>query len=822
MNSILRKTIGASLIFFLGGISFTSAQNTYNNPASNHGNRFEQLGSILTDPSEYRTASGAPGHKYWQQKADYKIKARLDEENKLLYGDEIITYTNNSPDALTYLWLQLDENQHAPDAESHFFNTETLDNRGSAITPIITQEALESMNIQERFRGHGVIIESVLDAKNKPLPYTVNYTMMRVDLAKPLKPGKSFKFRIQWHYKIPEKSKIGGRGGYEHFDEDGNDLFTISQWYPRMCVYSDYQGWNHKQFTGRGEFSLVFGDFEVEMTVPTDHIIASTGECTNYKEVLSPDELARWETAQNATSPVQIVGLLDIQSKERQADQSAVKIWKYTAKNVRDFAWGSSRKFAWDAMGIEIDGRKVMCMSYYPKESYALYNLYSTKVVAHTIKTYSKFTIPYNYPVAISVEASSGMEYPMICFNYGRTDKQGNYSEAIKYGMIGVIIHEVGHNFFPMIINSDERNWSWMDEGLNTFVQFLTEQEFDNNYPSRRGPAHKIVDYMKLPKERLEPIMTNSENIIEFGPNAYAKPATALNILRETVMGRKLFDFAFKEYCTRWAFKHPSPADFFRTMEDASGVDLDWFWRAWFYDIEPVDIALDSVIAFSMNFPTSIPNSWDSSAATELSSNARTRPNQRVIKSVDEDAFLHISQLRNKAEGYTFAVDVDTTLRDFYYYYDAKSDTAYLAEKAERQKSLRRRRSNPYENLEPLGATDTLALRNQHAYELHLSNLGGCVMPLIVGWEFEDGSKEVDYISAYVWRQNEYQITKSFVKGKKAVRIQIDPMRETADIDEDNNTWPKTLKYNRFEVFKQKEIESVDRNPMQRYHNRKK
>ena len=369
MNSILRKTIGASLIFFLGGISFTSAQNTYNNPASNHGNRFEQLGSILTDPSEYRTASGAPGHKYWQQKADYKIKARLDEENKLLYGDEIITYTNNSPDALTYLWLQLDENQHAPDAESHFFNTETLDNRGSAITPIITQEALESMNIQERFRGHGVIIESVLDAKNKPLPYTVNYTMMRVDLAKPLKPGKSFKFRIQWHYKIPEKSKIGGRGGYEHFDEDGNDLFTISQWYPRMCVYSDYQGWNHKQFTGRGEFSLVFGDFEVEMTVPTDHIIASTGECTNYKEVLSPDELARWETAQNATSPVQIVGLLDIQSKERQADQSAVKIWKYTAKNVRDFAWGSSRKFAWDAMGIEIDGRKVMIMSYYPKES---------------------------------------------------------------------------------------------------------------------------------------------------------------------------------------------------------------------------------------------------------------------------------------------------------------------------------------------------------------------------------------------------------------------------------------------------------------------
>lgn len=819
---MFRKTIGSGLIFFLGGISFTSAQNIQNNPASNHGNRFEQLGSILTDPSEYRTASGAPGHKYWQQKADYKIKARLDEENKYLYGDEIITYTNNSPDVLNYLWLQLDENQHAPDAESHLFNTESLENQGTKATPIITQEALESMNIQERFRGHGVIIESVVDSKNKPLPFTVNYTMMRVDLAKPLKPGKSFKFRIQWHYKIPEKSKIGGRGGYEHFEEDGNDLFTISQWYPRMCVYSDYQGWNHKQFTGRGEFSLVFGDYEVEMTVPADHIIASTGECTNYKEVLSPAEMARWKTAQNASNPVQIVGLLDIQTKERQADQSAVKTWKYKAKNVRDFAWGSSRKFAWDAMGIQVNGNKVMCMSYYPKESYALYNVYSTKVVAHTIKTYSKFTIPYNYPVAISVEASSGMEYPMICFNYGRTDKQGNYSEAIKYGMIGVIIHEVGHNFFPMIINSDERNWSWMDEGLNTFVQFLTEQEFDNNYPSRRGPAHKIVDYLKLPKERLEPIMTNSENIIEFGPNAYAKPATALNILRETVMGRELFDFAFKEYCTRWAFKHPSPADFFRSMEDASGVDLDWFWRAWFYDIEPVDISLDSVVAFSFNFPTEIPSTWDSGEVSESTVLTRTRPNQRVIKSVDDDDFLHISQLRNKAEGYSFAVDVDTTLRDFYYYYDAKSDTAFLAETAERQKSRRSKRTNPYGNLEPLEATDTLALRNQYAYELHLSNKGGCVMPLIVGWEFEDGSTEVDRISAYVWRKNEYQITKSFVKKKKAVRIQIDPMRETADIDEDNNSWPATLKYNRFEVFKQKEMESVQRNPMQRFHSRKK
>ena len=292
MNPHFRKSIGA-LLFFLGGISFTAAQNIQNNPRSNHGNKFEQLGTVLADPSEYRTASGAPGHKYWQQKADYKIKARLDEENKLLYGDEFITYTNNSPDALTYLWLQLDENEHAPNAESHFFDTESLGNRGTAEEPIITKDALEVLDIKERHRGYGVVIESVTDAKNKPLPFKVNYTMMRIDLATALKPGKSFKFRVKWHYKIPERMKIGGRGGYEHFEEDGNDLFTISQWYPRMCVYSDYQGWNHKQFTGRGEFSLVFGDFEVEMTVPADHVIASTGECTNYKEVLTPEQFQR-------------------------------------------------------------------------------------------------------------------------------------------------------------------------------------------------------------------------------------------------------------------------------------------------------------------------------------------------------------------------------------------------------------------------------------------------------------------------------------------------------------------------------------------------
>jgi hypothetical protein len=792
------------------------AQNLKNNPKSNHGNKFEQLGTILTDANGYRTASGAPGHEYWQQRADYKIDAHLDENSRYLNGEEMITYFNQSPDKLTYLWLQLDENEHNPNGENNYFNESNKSN------PTNIGE-LENLDVKSKLAGYGMQILSVTDALGNPLPFTINHTMMRIDLKQPLLSKANYSFKVKWKYKIPERKKIGGRGGYEYFEKDGNDLFTISQWYPRMCVYSDYQGWNHKQFTGRGEFSLVFGNFEVNMKVPADHIIAATGECQNYQEVLTAAQLERWKKAQNSNEPVEVVTLDEAKQKEKYPSrEKPYKIWKYKATNVRDFAWGSSRKFTWDAMGITVDGKRIMCMSYYPKESYHLYRKYSTKVVAHTIKTYSKYTIPYAYPVAISVEASSGMEYPMICFNYGRTEDDGTYTASTKYGMIGVIIHEVGHNFFPMIINSDERNWSWMDEGLNTFVQFLTEQEFDNNYPSRRGPAHKIVDYMKLPKERLEPIMTNSENIIEFGPNAYAKPATALNILRETVMGRELFDYAFKEYCRRWAYKHPSPSDFFRTMEDASGVDLDWFWRAWFYDIEPVDVSLDQVTAYRVYAPQSVPVVMDTLRKNSNVPLAITPSSVKSNKSAPQiqnsDDFIHVSRQRNLASGMKFAVDIDTSLRDFYYYYDEKADTFGRWKNEQRNVSdaTTPRVVNKYRNYEPISPEAAAKFENQFYYELQFSNIGGAVTPVIIQWNFTDGTSETDYINAYIWRKNENKFTKNFMKTKEVASILIDPFKETADIDESNNSWPKgEIKASRIEIFKMKE-QAESKNPMQR------
>lgn len=778
MNNVL-KTISV-LCFAFGTVI---AQNIQNNPSSNHGNKFEQLGTILPGPNEYRTASGAPGGKYWQQRADYNIDATLDEKNLMLIGKETVTYYNNSPDKLDYLWLQLDENQHTPEADNNFFDNNKLN------APY-DEGAIKALDVNERLKGLGDQILSVTDELGKPLKYTINQTMMRIDLPKTLNPGAKVKFNIKWQYKMGNRIAIGGRGGYEYFAEDGNHLFTMTQWYPRMCVYSDFQGWQNKQFTGRGEFALAFGNFNVKITVPSDHLVCATGECQNYAQVLSPAQLQRWTKANANYNDITEIVTLDECKKAETTKAATTKTWIFKADSVRDFAWGSSRKFMWDAMPVKVDGKKVMCMSFYAKEAHGLYRRYSTKTVAHTIKTFSKYTIPYPYPVAQSIEAANGMEYPMICFNFGRTEKDGTYSESTKYGMLGVIIHEVGHNFFPMIINSDERQWSWLDEGLNTFVQFLTEQEFDNNYPSSRGPAHKMVDYMRLPKDQLEPIMTNSENIINFGANAYGKPCTALNILRETVMGRELFDFAFKQYANRWAFKHPTPADFFRTMEDASAVDLDWFWRAWFYDIEPVDIALDSVKAYTFVNSKEVP-----------------LKNDTIMVYPKPREFEHVSKIRNREAGIKFLVDADTTLRDFYYFYKPEN-------KGPEKKAITRN-----ENLEPVSDSAFAAIKNKYTYELYFTNKGGCVMPIIIQWNYKDGSSEIDRINAYIWRKNEKNVVKTYAKNKEVASIVIDPYKETCDIDEKNNLWNVKTEASRFDVFKTKTVgrgQSTGGNPMQK------
>lgn len=741
--------------------------------------KFKQLGTQLPTPNTYRTASGAPGHEYWQQKADYVMKIELDDDLQRVRGYETITYTNNSPDALQYLWLQLDQNVRALDSDSYLIEQSTMEN---------TMDFGAVLGMEPWFDG-GFKLEEVKDGSGKDLKYTVNKTMMRIDLPVALKPGAKTTFSIKWWYNVNDRMKIGGRSGYEYFEEDGNYLYTIAQFYPRMVVYCDNEGWQHKQFLGRGEFTLNFGDYNVSITVPSDHIVASTGVLQNPNDVLTATEKKRFDQAKTADQPVIIVTEEEAREKEKNK-QKGRKTWVFKAENVRDFAFASSRKFIWDAMGVEVGKNRPLAMSFYPKEGNPLWEQYSTKAVAQTLKTYSKFTIDYTYPVAISVHSKwIGMEYPMICFNGGRPEPDGTYSERTRTGMISVIIHEVGHNFFPMIINSDERQWTWMDEGLNTFCQYLTEKEFDRNYPTRRGPARNITEYMGGDKTKISPIMTNSESIHQFGNNAYGKPATALNILRETVMGRELFDYAFKEYARRWAFKHPTPADFFRTMEDASAVDLDWFWWGWFYSTDHVDMSLKKVRWFQMD--TQNPE-------VEMA----------FKKAQDDSQPADISLIRDKSYIVQTMLEADPSLNDFYTTRDKYEVLSLDTQDFEKYKS------------ELSDDERKLIESSKQFYEVTVENVGGLVMPLIFKFTYVDGSEEIRKLPAEIWRMSGKTITKVFITEKEVASIALDPYMEIADVDMSNNNWPPVQQPTRFELFKQRQ-DGSEENEMQRYNRSK-
>lgn len=766
MKANFRFRVAISFLFALLPLVIHAQENTSTD-------KFRQLYEEFQTPNVYHNAAGAPGHMYWQQRADYDMQIELDDAMQRVFGTETITYFNNSPDALNYLWLQLDQNQQARDSD-------TYKTRTSSITERVSFSDIKKLH--NDFEG-GFKIEYVNDRSGNALPHVINKTMMRIDLPQPLKPQNSFALQIKWWYNINDRMKVGGRSGYEYFPEDGNYLYTIAQFFPRMAVYDMVEGWQNKQFLGSGEFTLPFGNYHVSLTVPADHILGATGVLQNSAEVLTAEQRSRWQRAQTATAPVMIVTEAEARAAEKSRAQNK-KTWLFKAENVRDFAFATSRKFIWDAMGVKFGDRVVMAMSYYPKEGNPLWEQYSTKVVAHTLRSYSKHTFDYPYPVAISVHTDRiGMEYPMICFNGGRPEKDGTYSARTKHGMISVIIHEVGHNFFPMIVNSDERQWTWMDEGLNSFVQYLAEQEWDRNYPSRRGPAFKIVDYMKGEKSGLEPIMTNSEQLHQFGNNAYAKPATALNILRETVMGRELFDFAFREYAHTWMFKHPTPEDFFRTMEEASAVDLDWFWRGWFYTTDYVEVALEDVKWFKVD-------SRDPEVENAITrADAKSKPQ-------------YLADLRNQTAIAQPMIVKDVSLLDFYNKYDSLEVSVLDKEEYARYFAT-------------LKEDESALLKSDfNYYELTFTNSGGLVTPLIVEFEFTDGTKEEHRIPAEIWRYNDKRISKVFALKKEVRGIAVDPYLETADVDMSNNFWPPRAQPTRFQLFKDREQERE--NPMQR------
>ena len=739
----LTKQLFLVMLFFGFAVVAQDNESAERKPGHTNENKFKQLKDELATPNAYHTASGKPGPLYTQQKVDYTMDIILDDENQRLYGNEAIVYHNNSQDTLEYLWIQLEQNKRALDSKSP-------DIEGDGVSAYYEPISYSEEFLKTPFDG-GFKLQEVKDSKGKDLKYTVNRTMMRLELPKPLKTGDKFEFSIKWWYNINEHTVDRARSGFEHFKEDGNNLYVIAQFFPRLAVYNNVEGWQNMQFWGRSEFALEFGDYKVNITAPADHVLNATGVLTNAKKVLSTLQYERFNKAKKSfDKPVFIVTQEEAEAAEKQFSK-ATKTWSFDAKSVRDFAFASSRKFIWDAMAVDINSKTVMAYSLYPKEGNPLWEEFSTKVVAHTLKTYSKFTFDYPYHKAISVHSKrQGMEYPQICWNYGRPNKDGTYSKRVRDGMIGVITHEIGHNFFPMIVNSDERQWTWMDEGLNSFLETLTELEFESDFNTGNLPKD-IVNYMADDQDYLSPIMTQGDNVHQFGPNAYTKPAAGLYMLRETIMGHELFDYAFQTYSKRWMFKHPTPEDFFRTMEDASAVDLDWFWRGWFYTTDYSDIGVKEVKSYRL---TNKPTQKMLDLAKKYNVDMANVPplvylSDEPITEGEPESISEIKEL----ESYIKEAEVDAP--------------AYY-------------------------------------YEVTFNKPGGLVLPIIAEYTYEDGSKERKVYPAQIWRKNDKEVSKLVTSNRKLVSIQVDPDLETADIDTSNNSWPKKEEKSKFDAFKEK------------------
>jgi hypothetical protein len=716
--------------------------------------KFEQLDQVLPTPNTYRTASGSPGVNYWQQRADYDIDVELNDETQVITGKETITYFNNAPETMKYVWLQLDQNNLSNGNMTEKTNQSRLrDSIPARFFPVA--------NSTYDYQG-GFKIKSVKDATTgKDLSFLVNFTMLRIDLPAPLKSGEKYSFKIEWSYVEKDRLKFSERGGYEFFPTDGNYLYTVAQWFPRMCVFDDYEGWQNKQFLGLGEFALTFGNYRVRITVPSDHIVGASGVLQNPKSVLTPTQIERFETAKKTfDKPVVIVTEEEVKLKEKE-HSSKKSTWEFYAENVRDFAFATSRKFIWDAMAVKVNDKTPLAQSLYPKEGNPLWGKESTMAIKNTLEVYSSRTLDYPYPTAFSVHtANQGMEYPMICFNGGRPAKDGTYSQRVYEAMVGVIIHEVGHNFFPMIVNSDERQWSWMDEGLNTFLERETKRERYPNVNISYGSPKGMAGYMRGDKNIMRPVMWDSDNIPgnDFGPNAYGKPSAALTLLRETIMGPELFDKAFKEYAQRWAFKQPKPADFFRTMEDASAVDLDWFWRGWFYTVDNVDVELDEVKWF------------------KIKAEQKDLENKNV-KTTTGDLATNKTKTREKATDFSQGAQEITMINtpdNFYGEFKNRINDAGVRQKIE----------------------------GKNLYELTLKNRGGLVTPVIIEWTYVDGSKEIEKIPAEIWRVNENEVKKVFMKEKEVINVVIDPNNDTADTNFSDNSFPKKPTENKFDQIK--------------------
>lgn len=515
--------------------------------------------------SETRSVSGQPGAKYWQNRVDYQLSANLNEKTNEIIGSEILTYTNNSPDKISFLWLNVDQ------------NTFKKDSRGKAVTPITGSR--NGDNGQQFDGGHkikSVKLISINNGKSKEqeLAFEIVDTRMKVDLPQELNSnGGITKLKIEFSFISPEY----GSDRMGVLETKNGKIFTMGQWYPRMCVYDDLNGWNTLPYLGAGEFYLEYGNFDISITAPSNHIVVCSGELVNSNEVYTTEQQKRWETASNSDKTIQIRAADEVTNPNSRPNNKSTLDWHFKIQNARDVSWASSAAFIVDAAKINLpSGKKSLAIAVYPVESSGQ-EAWSraTEYTKAAIENYSKRWFEYPYPAAINVAGNeSGIEYPSIVFCNWKSSGHDLWS---------VTDHEFGHTWFPMIVGSNERLSAWMDEGFNTFINTLSSTEFNNGeYKPRARNMHRGANILTNPE--LEPIITAPDGIREsnLGLLAYEKPSTGLVMLREQVLGKERFDKAFRVYTERWAYKHPSPDDFFRTIENVSGEDLSWFWRAWF------------------------------------------------------------------------------------------------------------------------------------------------------------------------------------------------------------------------------------------------
>lgn len=695
---------------------------------------FSPLGSLVDPPSATRGADGRPTSTYWQQHIAYDIDATLDVERRVINAQAELRYTNNAPQALDAIWFEISPEATTKDAIAHRSATINVDSA--------SVRDLRGLREQEE-RGGGLVVSSVADSEDRPLAFEARGTQLRVALPRPLASGQTVRIKLAWRVALVDLDRKGGRTGYMLLSS-GDPIFHIAQWYPQPVAFTDYGGWRNVPFVDHGEFAPELGDYNVSLTLPAGQLVAATGVLTNEADVLTGVERTRLARLRQG-KVTEIVTAAEAATKRR---SSETRTWRFAARNVRDFALAASLRYRWDATLAGTSA--VRAMTFYPSEASALWRPLALPAIGHALDVYGRMTFDYPYPVVqAAFGPNDGMEHTMLAFSrYPPDGPNGTYSRERKRDFLWVLTHEVGHNWFPLIVNSDERAWTWMDEGLTSYLETLATLEWSGDYTTRPNlPAMLGAEREATGRQ---PPMTPANAVVDLFPTQYHRPAAALQVLRELVLGRETFDRAFRAYARAWMFKRPTPGDFFRTINQESGADLDWFWRAWFFSTDHVDLSLERVAALRLV----------------------AVPADAIPAPADATPPANLTVLRNAAEGRRLMVEQVPRLADAYDRIPERT-LAGATPSAHAVVDVQR-------TLDALGQGGVF-------YELDIRNRGGVVSPVPIRIDYRDGTSERYVVPVELWFGDTKRAQHILWRAKSIRSVTLDPDAATGDVDRGNN-----------------------------------